>query len=56
MSLLVGLEGKKQITFENGELLIQIMKNSFACNFLSWIKLCIDEGPLPIINFFDWLV
>ena len=31
------------------------MKNSFVCNFWSWTKSVINEGPLPLINFFDWL-
>ena len=31
------------------------MKNSVVCNFLSWTKSIIDEGPLSLINFFYWL-
>ena len=46
---------RNKIAFENEELLIQIMKYSFICNLWSWSKLCIDVGPLPLINFFDWL-
>ena len=40
--------------FENEELSIQRMKNSFVCNLWSWTKLFIDDGPLSC-NFFDWL-
>ena len=43
------------ITFDNEELSIYRMKNSFVCSFWSWTKLYIDEGPLPLIDFFDWL-
>ena len=40
------------IAFENEELSIQMMKNSLVCNFCSWTKLLIYEGPLPLINYF----
>ena len=46
---------RNRIAFENEELLIHGMKNSFICNFWSWTKPFIDEGPLPLINFFYWL-
>ena len=46
---------RNRIAFENEELSIHRMKNSFVCNFWSWTKSVIDEGPLPLINFFDWL-
>ena len=32
-----------------------MMKYFFVCNFWSWTKLYIDEGPNSLINFFDWL-
>ena len=51
---LIGKE-RNRIAFENEELSIQIMKNSFVCNFLSWTKSVIDEGLLLLINFFHWL-
>ena len=44
---------RNKIAFENEELLIHRMKNSLYVIFglgLSW--LVIDEGPLPLINFF----
>ena len=46
---------RNKIAFGNEELSIHRMKNSFVCNFWSWTKSVIDEGPLPLINFFDWL-
>ena len=46
---------RNMITFDNEELSIYRMKNSFVCSFWSWTKLYIDEGPLPLIDFFDWL-
>ena len=46
---------RNRIAFNNEELSIQRMKNSFVCSFWSWTKLFIDERPLSLINFFDWL-
>ena len=46
---------RNKIAFENEELLIHRMKNSFVCNFWFWTKSIVDEGPLPLINFFDLL-
>ena len=46
---------RNKIVFDNEELLIQRMKNSFVCNFWSWTKLFINDDPLFLINFF-WLV
>ena len=46
---------RNMIAFENEDLLIQRMKYSFVCNLWSWSKLCIKVGPLPLINFFEWL-
>ena len=46
---------RNKIAFENEELSIHRMKNSFVCNFWVWTKLIIDEGSLPLINFFDRL-
>ena len=46
---------RNKIAFENEELLIHRMKNSFVCNFWFWTKSIVDEGPLPLISFFDWL-
>ena len=47
-------DDKNRIAFENEEISIQKI-NSFVCNFWFLTKLFIDEGLLPLINFFDWL-
>ena len=47
---------RKIIAFESEEFSVHRLKHSFVCNFWSWTKSIIDEGPLPLINFFDWLV
>ena len=46
---------RNRIAFENEEFLIHRMKNSNLCNFWFWTKLIVDEGPVPLISFFDWL-
>ena len=43
------------VAFEDEDLSIKRMKYSFVCNLWSWSKLCIDEGPNSLINFFEWL-
>ena len=47
-------EGNR-ITLDNEELSIHRMKNSFVCSFWYWTKLYIVDGPLPLIDFCDWL-
>ena len=48
----VGKKRKNRIPFDNEELFfIQMLKILFVCSFWSWIKLFIDDGPLPLINF-----
>ena len=46
---------RNRLAFENVELLIQRLKNSFVCNFWSLTKIFIDDAPLTLISFFDWL-
>ena len=46
---------RNKITFTNEDISIQMMKYSFVCNLWSWSKSYLDVGPLPLINFFDWL-
>ena len=46
---------RNRIAFENKELSIHRMKSSFVYNFWVWTKSIVDEGPLPLISFFDWL-
>ena len=44
-----------RIAFENEELSIHRLKNYFVCNLWLWTKSVVNEGPLPLFNFFDWL-
>ena len=46
---------RNRIAFNNEEFSVHRLKNSFVCSFWSWTKLYIDVGPLPLIDFFDWL-
>ena len=36
-------------------LAIQKLKNSFVCNLWGWPKLYIEEEPLSLIDFLEWL-
>ena len=40
---------------EGGELAIQRFKYSFVCNIWGWAKLYMDEEPLSLIGFLEWL-
>ena len=46
---------RNRIAFDDEEFSVHRLKNSFVCSFWSWTKLYIDVGPIPLINFFDWL-
>ena len=46
---------RNRIAFENEELSIHRLKNSFVCNLWFWTKLVVNEGPLLLFSFFDWL-
>ncbi|KAJ9707156.1 hypothetical protein PVL29_002241 [Vitis rotundifolia] len=46
---------RNRIVFDNEELSIHRLKNSFVCNLWLWTKSVVNEGPLSLINFFDWL-
>ena len=48
-------KGRNRIAFKNEEFAIQRMKNSFVYSYWSWTKMFIDEGPISLIDFFDWL-
>ena len=50
-----GLEERNRIAFENEELSIHRLKNSFVCNLWFWTKSVVNEGPLPLFSFFYWL-
>ena len=43
------------LAFDNEELLIQRLKNSFVCNVWSWSRLSIDMNPISHVSFIDWL-
>ena len=46
---------RNEIAFNNEELSIHWTNNSFVRSFWSWTKLYIDDGPLLLIDLFDWL-
>ena len=45
---------RNMIAFDNEELSIHTLKNSFVCNLWLWTKSVINEGPLPLLGFFYW--
>ena len=48
---------RNRIAFENEELSIYRLKNSFVCNLWFWTKSVVNEGPLPLISFFiGWVL
>ena len=46
---------RNRIAFDNEEFSIHRLKNSFVCYLWSWTKSVVNEGPLPLLSFFDWL-
>ncbi|RVW89101.1 putative ribonuclease H protein [Vitis vinifera] len=46
---------RNRIAFDNEELSIHRLKNSFVCNLWLWTKSVVNDGPIPLISFFDWL-
>ena len=46
---------RNRIAFDNEELSIYRLKNSFVCNFWLWPKSVVNDGPLPLLSFFDWI-
>ena len=49
------LEGKEQSCFEEEELSIQKLKNSFVYFLWSETKLFIKDGPSTLVDFIDWV-
>ena len=48
---------RNRIAFENEELSIHRLKNSFVCNLWFWTKSAVNEGPVPLISFFiGWVL
>ena len=46
---------KNLIAFDNEELSIQRLKNSFVCNLWSWSRVFVDMSPISLVSFIDWL-
>ena len=46
---------RNRIAFDNEELSIHRLRNSFVCNLWMWTKLVVNEGPLPLFSFLYWL-
>ena len=43
------------LAFDNAELSVQMMKNSFICNWWSWSRVFVDMNPFSLVSFIDWL-
>ena len=43
------------LAFDNEELSIQRLKNSFVCNLWSWSRVSEDISPNSLVSFIDWL-
>ena len=41
--------------FDNGELSIERLKNSFVCNLWYWSSVVVDMTPMSFVSFIDWL-
>ena len=41
--------------FDNEELSIQRLKNSFVCNLWSWSRVSLDMSSISLVSFIDWL-
>ena len=41
--------------FDNTDLSIQRMKNSFIYTLWSWSRVFVNEAPMPFFSFMDWL-
>ena len=43
------------LAFDNEELLIQRLKNSFVCNLWSWFRVSVDMSPNSLVSLIDCL-
>ena len=50
-----GMEGKKRLTFREGSLAIQKLKNSFVYNLWSWARVYMGEESSSLLGFLEWL-
>ena len=48
-------KARNRIAFDGEKLSIQNLKNSFVCCLWSETKGCIDDVPLTLFSFLDWL-
>ena len=46
---------KNLLAFGNKELSLQRLKNSFACNLWSWVRVSVDLSYFSLVSFIDWL-
>ena len=46
---------RNRLAFRGGMLNIQKLKNFFACNLWSWVKLYLGEESLSLISFLEWV-
>ena len=46
---------RNRIAFDNEELSMHRLKNSFVCNLWLWTKSVVNDGSLTLLSFFDWL-
>ena len=48
-------KARNRIAFDNEELSLNRLKNTFVCNLWVWSKPVVNEGSLSLFGFFDWL-
>ena len=48
-------KARNRIAFDRKEPLIQSLKSSFVCFLWSKVKGCIDDVPLTLFSFINWL-
>ncbi|RVX17793.1 hypothetical protein CK203_004242 [Vitis vinifera] len=46
---------RNRIAFDNEDFSVHRLKNSFVCNLWVWTKSIVNEGPLTLPSFLDWL-
>ena len=46
---------RNMIAFDNEDLSMNRLKNSFVCNLWVWTKSVVNDDPLSLLSFFDWL-
>ena len=46
---------RNRLAFRGGVLAIQRFKYSFVCYIWGWAKLYMDEKPLSLLDFLEWI-